>query len=123
MFGKEYGQPQREKLPTLKQYVSSLPKTSKALQQTFQVEIVWLPGKFDNFTLQTHAFRLVITPKHPLYEQLAIAFDDLEEFGANRSIGLDIKDRTTLSFEVAEMPTKRGVWKQIGQSGFRFESD
>lgn len=120
IFGKKYSQPQRESIPTLFQWVKTLKKDSKELQQVFMVEIVWLPGKFDNVTLQTHKFRLILSPTHELYQQFLIAFDDLEVFGEDTKVGLRITNQETLEFEIEEMSGTKGKWTQLSSNAYKY---
>lgn len=122
MFTEDYSAPKRETLPTVAQYLKTLPKNTKALQQLFSVDIVWIPGKFDNFTLQTHAFRMIIPPKHPLYEHLTNALNSDEGLNSIGHFRIKIKDRETGDF-ILQPSKKKGQWEPIAKSGFRFPTD
>lgn len=121
MFDTDYTPSERPKLPTLKQYIASLPKKSKALQQSFLLEVVWLPGKFDNVTLQTHAFRISIRNDSPLYEEWVLLANQKEELDEMGAIGITVNDDRSGSFKLARRTEAKGIWKQIGSSGLRFD--
>ena len=67
-FG-SYETPKPIALPTFLQYTKTCGKGVQG-KTKFGVEIIWLPGKFDNVTLQTHAFRYVCSSEHPLYDEV-----------------------------------------------------
>lgn len=120
MFNKDYEPSKREKLPTLKQYLVSLPKNTKQLSQLFQVEIIWLPGTIPNFTLQTHKFRLAITEKHPLYADLQTNFALPENYESFTAFGIRITDRDEQTFQLEPL-NKTGSWKALGSNGRKWE--
>lgn len=106
----------REKLPTIAQYLkSNKPAKSRYIHV---VELIWLPGKFNNFTLQTGAFRIIIAPKHPMYGHLrnfCNAGNESTEIG----FCVEITDWQEGSFML--VPHDRdGNWTDIGESGIRW---
>lgn len=122
MFNEDYQAPKKVQLPTVFQYLKTLKKNSKEIQQLFQVEIVWLPNKFNNVTLQTHKFRLILNETHPLYQHLVVAFDDIEAFGESKSFGIRVLSQETGDFKLEEM-AKRGQWSQLSTTAYRWSTD
>jgi hypothetical protein len=114
-FG-SYETPQAEKTPTLRQYCKTAKKTVQG-KTKFGVQIVWLPGKFDNVTLQTHAFRVIVGPNHPLYTEI-LGYKELITFG-NRYDRLDviIDNVETAAFSVVESQRVAITWETLGSNG------
>lgn len=118
LFGVEAQDVKPEKLPTIGQFVkrNSKPKTNVKLI----TKLCWLPGKFDNFTLQTERFRVIITPKHPFYRGLQDFFANSET--AETPIGIEITDWTRGAYMLYE-PQQKGMWQELGNSGYRWVKD
>lgn len=119
MFDTDYQAPKREKVPTLNQYLKTLPKNTKKLEQSFIVEMVWLPSKFDNVTLQTHAFRLILNDSHPLYSEIVNYFGEDKVFEELRQFRIKITDRDTKAFTLSAIEGKTVGWKRVGENGYR----
>lgn len=68
LFSGEFKEPPKEKKPTLLQYLKSTKDVEFPLLST--IEYIWLPGTFDNFTLECSKFRVGVTPRNPLYAVL-----------------------------------------------------
>ena len=119
LFNKETKDVKPEKLPTLSQYIKSNkePK-SKPLHV---VDLVWVPGKFDNFTLCTAVFRVVVSNRHPFYSLLKAFCADNST--AEVPIGIRITDWTGGSYQLEEPPRESGLWQELGNSGYRWVRD
>lgn len=68
LFDGEYCEPPREKLPTLLQYLKSTKDVTFPLYS--RIAYIWLPGSFNNFTLECEKFRVGIGDRNPLYKLL-----------------------------------------------------
>lgn len=68
LFDGEYNEPPKQKLPTLLQYL----KSTKNVEYPFYSRVIniWLPGSFDNFTLECEKFRVGVSNRNPLYKLL-----------------------------------------------------
>jgi hypothetical protein len=118
LFGVETKDVKPDKLPTIAQFIKRNRKPKSNVKSTTQ--IVWIPGKFDNFTLQTQRFRVVITPKHPFYPALSEFFANSETF--ETPIGVEITDWDKQSYLLYE-PNEKGMWQELGDSGYRWVKD
>lgn len=118
LFGVEARDAKPEKLPTISQYLKRTkePK-SKPLSL---VTLVWLPGKFDNFTLNTNLYRVIISPKHPFYGLLRDFFADSST--AETPIAIRITDWKLGSYQLEE-PKSVGMWQELSTSGYRWVKD
>jgi hypothetical protein len=118
IFGVQTTDAKPEKKPTIAQFIKQTKRPKNNVRSV--VNVVWLPGKFDNFTLQTDRFRVIITPKHVFY-------GGLQEFFANSStaetpIGIEITDWDKGAYMLYE-PKERGMWQELGDSGYRWARD
>ena len=124
-----YDLPEPERKPTFLQYLKTT-KLAKGVEgkTKYPVEVIWLPGKFDNVTLQTHAFRYVATPNHPLYndcieycKMLKREYDTFEGtvFTTPR-LDIVITSIADKSIEVTPNAAKPIGMKPIGEYGLRF---
>jgi hypothetical protein len=118
IFGVEAKDVKREKLPTISQYLKRTKKPKSKVARV--VDIVWTPGKFDNFTLQTDLFRVIISSKHPFYRGLQEFFADSST--AETPIGVEITNWDDGSYMLYE-PKENGMWQELGNSGYRWVVD
>lgn len=118
IFGIETKDAKPDKLPTIAQFIrrNKRPKTNvKSV-----VQLCWIPGKFDNFTLQTERFRVIISKKHAFYTGLSEFFANSET--AETPIAVEITDWDKGAYMLYE-PKESGLWQQIGNSGYRWVKD
>ena len=118
IFGVEANNEPREKKPTIAQYIKANKKPKARVRRV--VDLCWLPGKFDNFTLQTDLFRVIITPRNVLYSGLQEFFANCET--AETAIGVEIADWDKGSYMLYE-PREKGLWAELGNSGYRWVRD
>lgn len=118
IFGVQTEDAKPEKKPTIRQFVKANKKPKTTIREC--VNVCWLPGKFDNFTLQTDRFRVIITPNHPFYGGLQSFFADSNT--AETSISVEITDWDKGAYMLVESKV-RGLWQELGGSGYRFAKD
>jgi hypothetical protein len=118
LFGVSTTDAKPEKKPTISQFIKSTKKPKANVRAI--VNLVWLPGKFDNFTLVTDRFRAIITPKHVFYGGLQEFFANNET--AETPIGIEITDWDKKAYMLYE-PQASGLWRELGNTGYRWESD
>jgi len=113
LFNTEAKDVKPEKLPTLAQFLKRNRQQKRLLTQ--KVLLIWLPGKFNNFTLQTEHCRVIVSPKHPLYGHLR-AFDTAGNESNEIGFNLEITDWSEGSYML--IPHGRnGSWSELGKSG------
>lgn len=120
MFDVVVGMPKREKLPTFLQYLKTA-KLSKGVENStfFNIELIWLPSKFDNVTLQTHAFRYVITPEMPLYTPMVEYCENLPDDKIPQ-MGVTIVSLEEKTIKIVQHPKKLVEWETLGVNGVKF---
>lgn len=116
-----YETPKPPQVPTFLQFIKTLAKGAEN-KTKFQVDIIWLPGKFQNVTLQTHAFRYQCAENHPLFVEMQRYLES--ETSKNSSPRLDIiissiSDRRISLFENTKV---MGNWEKLGANAYKFKS-
>jgi len=112
-----YEQPVQEKLPTLLQYLKSVGK--KKIPDRFIVMLIWKPGNFPNYTLQTEKFRAQIQKDTELYKILPTLITHC--ISEETTFALEIVDRDKGAIKL-HPSTEKGFWKDVGTTGLRFEN-
>lgn len=109
-------------IPTFFQYVKTVGKGVEG-KTKFAVDLVWIPGKFDNVTLQTHAFRYVCDPNHALYRDVLDFFANavFEDEHPQMAIVISSIAKKTITIELN--PKRLGVWENIGTMGYKFKQN
>lgn len=116
LFDVEGKEPPKEKKPTLRQFLKELKDAKYPICST--IRVVWFPGNWDNYSVESDTFRVSIGPKHPLYavlDKLVIkAFCE-----SQTAIHVCVKDSDgTIGFGESSL---YGTYTRIGSAGIRFE--
>jgi hypothetical protein len=119
MFDTEYEVPKPPSLPTYRQFVKTLSKGAVG-KTAFNVEFIWVPGKFQNFTLQTHAFRLSIPEASPLFASLEQFTNDILVGSECKRFDVFVLPGDNHPFKFSLNPKKLGRWEKAGTSGYKF---
>lgn len=117
IFEVEGSEPQLPKLPTLMQFIKANANVITS-DSIFPVEIIWTPGNWDNYTIQTDKFRASISERNPLYPLLNRFIGGIPEYP--NQVGIQITDSESGSVRFVECGTY-GKWKPLGNAGFKFE--
>lgn len=116
-----YDTPKPETKPTFNQYIKTIGKGVEG-KTKFQVDIVWLPGKFDNVTLQTHAFRYICDPSHVLYTELPPYLEQLLYEGRAPRLDIVISSIEARRISLFDDPKKMGQWEKLGSNALKFKN-
>jgi hypothetical protein len=106
-----------EKLPTIRQYLRELPNNVEDIKST--VRVIWLPGQWNNYTLQCDHFRVIVSERHKLYHSLR---DNVDEFTkGTQTLDVIVTDRESVSYRLGVNNETTGEWFFIGAgSGLKF---
>lgn len=116
LFDTVYEEPPKDKKPTVLQYIKSTKDIEYPLLQ--RIELVWFPGKFDNYTLETPLFRCQVSSRNPLYTLLEkIGFKVFKE--SESAILVSIVDERA-GIQLAESNVY-GKYFDIGNIGLKFQ--
>lgn len=118
-FG-SYDTPKPPTVPTFLQFLKTISKGVEG-KTKFSVDLIWLPGKFQNVTLQTHAFRYICDESHPLFTEVPTYFEAvvLGNVYPQLEIVIDSIEKRTIS--VSESHRKRGQWEKLGTNALKFK--
>lgn len=120
-----YDTPKMPVIPTFLQYLKTANRKGVENKTKFPVEIIWLPGKFDNVTLQTHAFRYVASPNNPLYGDIIDYADECWTEEATKPgtkyprLEIVILDFDAKTIAVTENDKKLIVWEPLGANALK----
>lgn len=111
--GKE---PAKPKAPTLRQYTKEHPNAEYPIYS--RVNVIWFPGNWDNYSIETPEFRCSIAPNHPIYSVLD-----------NSIVRILTDTETALLVELTDSEgTIRfcesnvyGKYTRIGNAGYKFQ--
>lgn len=109
-------------VPTFLQYCKTCSKQVEK-KTKFSVDVIWLPGKFNNVTLQTHAFRFIAGESHPLYSEVIEYCSTIKPDSTSQRVEIVIDSIDDKTITVSESKTKPGQWKKLGSNAFKFETD
>jgi hypothetical protein len=119
-FG-SYGVEEPVKVPTFLQFLKSANKAIEG-KTKFGVDIVWLPGKFQNVTLQTHAFRLITSENHKLFNEIQEYFKQYDDDSIVQRLEVIVTSIEKRTFDVCEGTRNKGSWTLVGESGRKFNA-
>lgn len=116
LFDVDGKEPPKEKKPTLRQYLKETKDAKYPICST--IRVVWFPGNWDNYSIESDTFRVSISPKHPLYAVLdKLVVKSFCE--SQTAILVCVKDSDgTVGFCES---TLYGAYTRIGGVGIRFE--
>jgi len=110
--GKE---PPKPKAPTLRQFLKENKDAKYPIVSS--IDIIWFPGQWDNYSIETGKFRCSIGANHPLYKLLDRDVITITT-GSDTGIALSVEDEDgTIRFCET---TNYGKWERIGNAGVRF---
>lgn len=107
-------------IPTFLQFVKTISKGAEN-KTKFSVDLIWLPGRFNNVTLQTHAFRYICDENHPLYAETIAYCSGLVLGLPVDAIEIVITSIGEKTISVLENPKKKGNWEKMGENAFKFK--
>lgn len=116
-----YDTPKPEAKPTFNQFIKTCGKGVEG-KTRFQVEVVFLPGKFDNLTIQTHAFRYICDANHPLYNELPVYLQQCILEGKAPRLDVVIASIEERRISIFDDPKKMGQWEKLGSTVIKFKN-
>ena len=116
LFGVDFKDEPAQKVPTYNQFLKRVGRENAT--GLYLVNLIWLPGQFDNFTLQTDEFRLIVRSGTKLYAALSNRLDEWSK--GNASMSIDIPEGGNGMYRFVETQDA-GEWFFVGDgSGLRY---
>lgn len=109
-----------KKVPTFLQFIKSCGKGVEG-KTRFGIEVVWLPGEYDNVTIQTHAFRFICSPNHLLYNGFQQYTSDIKLEHTYKRVDIVVTSIRDATIELLESPRVKGNWSKMGKNAFKFK--
>jgi len=119
-FGK-YETPKPTPVPTFLQFLKTIVKGVEG-KTKFQVDIIWLPGKFQNVTLQTHAFRYQCSDTHPLFTEIQEYLKSQENQNHSPRLDIVIDSISDRTITLTENDKVKGNWEKLGANAFKYKN-
>lgn len=119
-FG-SYETPKPVPVPTFLQFLKTLVKGAEG-KTKFQVDIIWLPGKFQNVTLQTHAFRYQCDESHPLFSEIPKYLKSLESQNTCPRLDIVITSISERTITIEENGKVKGTWEKLGTNAYKYKN-
>lgn len=119
-----FGTYETPKLPTIPTFLQFLRTCGKGVEgkTKFQVDIIWLPGKFQNVTLQTHAFRYICSEDHPLFTEAVEYVKSEHAKGSSPRLDIVIDSLEGKTITLTEDSKRKGTWEPLGQNAMKFKN-
>lgn len=105
------------KLPTFRQWLKAQGK--KKIPQAVLCNLIWTPGKWQNFTLETERFRLRIAEDNPYFAYLKTGIATLSD--NDYALFVHPVDRDKGTFTLSAKADEPGVWQPVGENGWKWE--
>lgn len=107
-----------DKLPSVRQWMTTVSK--EALEPVRIIKLIWLPNLYDNYSLDTEAFRLRIAPNQQLFQVLEDNLDEWLETGA--VLGLQIEGSKRPKITLMTLDGEECEWDPLGEHGFKMSN-
>lgn len=108
-------------VPTFLQFCKTSSKQIEG-KTRFCVDLIWLPGKFNNVTLQTHAFRFIASESHPLYSEVIEFCKTIKPGISCKRLEITVDSITEKTITVTESAKNLGEWDTLGTNAYKFKS-
>lgn len=106
---------QSDSLPTVNQWIKTVSK--ECAEATRIVKLIWTPNMYENYSLDTEAFRLRVSPNHFLFQILE---DNLEDWvNADTVLALEIEKLKIPKVTLITLDDEQCEWDVLGENGFK----
>lgn len=118
MFSTEGNTKEDGKKPTLRQFLKGV--KNAGISDSYRVEVIWLPGTYDNYQLQTTHFRASVSNGSKLYQALRDGLDEFTKGKQGLFVVFDDERRGVYTLSPDSSP---GEWFWINDIGLRWDGD
>lgn len=107
-----------DKLPSVNQWIKTV--SSEALEPVRLVKMIWTPNLYDNYSLDTEAFRVRIKPKDLLFEILEANLNDWME--SDVVLAIKIEGRKIPRITLMTLDSEKCDWDSLGDYGWKMSN-
>lgn len=104
-----------DSVPTLLAWSKEVADWSTAIRH--RVEVVWLPNLYNNYTLQTSAYKFRVPKGHPYFEAIEGEVQSWQDTGA--VLFLEVQKNPSLTVSLFTVDEEHCDWSQLGEAGFK----
>lgn len=106
---------QSDSLPTLSQWVKTV--SNECAESTRIVKLIWIPNLYENFSLDTEAYRFRVSPSHPLFEVVEENLEEWVETGV--VVALSAEKSKILRVSLLTLDGETCDWDALGSNGWK----
>lgn len=104
-----------DKLPSVFQWLKTVSK--EATVPVRIVKVLWFPNLYNNYSLDTEAYRLRVSEGDSLYQVLEANLENWLESGC--VIGLEVTGQKVRKIKLSILETDECDWDQLGEHGWK----
>lgn len=105
----------QEQLPTFFQWCKQ--HKGEKIAQRYVIEKVWTPNKYPDLTLETCAFRLRVSAKSSVFQELQNTLSQLIQ--SDSVLAISEIDLSEYDYVVEVLDGERGEWETLGEYGWK----
>lgn len=106
---------QSDALPTVNQWIKTVSR--ECAEATRIVKLIWCPNMYQNYSLDTEAFRLRVPEKHFLFQVLQ---DNLEDWiNSDVVLALEIEKLKIPKVTLITLENEQCDWDPLGEYGWK----
>ena len=107
-----------DKLPSVNQWIKTV--SAEALEPVRLVKLIWTPNLYDNYSLDTEAFRVRVKPGNYLFDILQ---QNLEEWvEGDIVLAIKIEGRKIPKITLMTLDSEQCDWDAIGEYGWKMSN-
>lgn len=106
---------QSDALPTVNQWIKTVSK--ECAEATRLIKLIWTPNMYENYSLDTEAFRLRVPANHFLFQVLK---DNLEDWiNTDVVLALEIEKLKIPKVSLITLDNEQCDWDPLGEYGWK----
>lgn len=105
-----------DSLPTVTQWLQTV--STECCEATRLVKIIWIPNLYNNYSLDTEAYRVRIAPSHSLYQTLEDHLEQWIEQGV--VLGVSVEKGKSPKVTLVTLDNEECDWDALGDRGWKF---
>lgn len=107
-----------DKLPSVAQWIKTV--SAEALEPVRLVKLIWIPNLYDNYSLDTEAFRVRVKPGNYLFDILQQHLEEWVE--GDIVLAIKIEGRKIPKITLMTLDSEQCDWDSIGDYGWKMSN-